>query len=589
MNAPPSKTTWVAVAIALAVCAAAGASESDTPLDELLNRGVASESVDVTVVNVDVVARGRSGRPVPLRKSDLKVWDNDERVEVLGFREFETYHDESEPLTILVFLDNLHLQPESRDAVLPEVEALLRWHLEEARSEQRQAMAVGFDGELRMLHDLTSDYTSLVAGLRQVEVQGPIPSQANRLKRRAQESFTLLMEQINGANANQGLASLESTLNEFKGYARVLAEDAEETADALASMIDSLALLPGRKAILLLSDGFAMRPMDRLLQNLQRRIGGVRDTQGRDQLRNGNSDSGQSVEDDLLTGTSFALEFAKLRSTGFQETLAQFDSLERFRAVAAQASANRTAFYVLKPPDRDAALASLDERVGEAQSHAYLSDLRAVLHLLAEDTGGAAMVSGFDAMALLTELRRDFDTYYRVSYVLDDFVDGEMRKIRVKGKRGMEIRHRTSYVARSLDRQLRDRTNGALLLGWVDNGHGLRIDTVEAVEGDGGVHPTKITVSVPLDELTLLEERGFRRGQVRCVAAVMTEDRRQLEPSHVVLPLQIPVTDWNEAKGEFFAMSFEFPLQRGPHKIAVGFWDENSGRSSFIRHDLDLR
>ena len=114
-------------------------------------------------------------------------------------------------------------------------------------------------------------------------------------------------------DSGRGLASLETTFSELVGYAEVLQEDAVETADALEAMMDSLALVPGRKALFLVSDGFAMRPFDRLATNLQRRILGVRVTQGGELMARSPTDGPSGFDDDanIITASSNAASFAK--------------------------------------------------------------------------------------------------------------------------------------------------------------------------------------------------------------------------------------------------------------------------------------
>ena len=326
-QAPPKRTpvtTWLALGLAGVLTTSAALAQEGRGVGDL------GDVVEVTVVNIDVVARTRSGEPVTdLQLADFRVFDNDQKVDVTYFSKGQRARPGvAEQLSLIFFIDNLHLSAASRDHALP---AIRQFAESQLRAGDTYAMVVTFDGQLRLLHDLTPNYLQLVQGLNQVEVREDVSSLARNLKRRSQESFVRLLDDLGGDqfDSGRGLASLETTFSELVGYAEVLQEDAVETADALEAMMDSLALVPGRKALFLVSDGFAMRPFDRLATNLQRRILGVRVTQGGDLMARSPTDGPSGFDDDanIITASSNAASYAKLSTVGFLESLARLDTL----------------------------------------------------------------------------------------------------------------------------------------------------------------------------------------------------------------------------------------------------------------------
>ena len=107
------------LAVCASILAAPGAAQ------DRLGRGVAdlSEVVDVNLVNVDVLATDKQGRPVSgLHSRDFELFDNDRRTEVTHL--FAIAAEEprlSERLSVIVLFDVSHLSVASRDAVLPEL------------------------------------------------------------------------------------------------------------------------------------------------------------------------------------------------------------------------------------------------------------------------------------------------------------------------------------------------------------------------------------------------------------------------------------------------------------------------------------
>ncbi len=593
----------------LGVLLALGAPAQPIPAPEAVQdapvgRGVGDlgDVVEITVVNVDIIATDRDGRPVrDLTQQNFRVFDNGEPVEIDYFSRAGgnggglTVEPPQEPLSIAFFFDNTHLSVGSRSAVLDQIKDFARSQLEAGhRTAPVHAMVVAFDGELRMMQDLTTDPLALAQGLNRVEAARPILTEARNLKRRSQESFLQLMNQLNAdpRRSAGSIGALRTTLSEMLAYARVLHEDSERTADAIEDVVEALAVIPGRKAFFLISDGFPARPFDRLLQNVQKRVAGRREETGVElmQSRAVDTPEGFDAPNNLYTRNSNIQGTAALATTSFQQRLSTFDLSARFVEIAARANSYRVSFYAFKPPDTDVAAATLSERVADQQKLSYLSDLRGVLHQLADDTGGRAWVSGRNVDAFFDQATRDLRSYYSLGYVLDEFIESSVHQIRVKPTpRRLRLRHRTSYVARSLRERIAERTIGALLLGWTENPHALHIDSISWDTGGGGFYDVDFTVSLPLGKLAMLEHAGNRTDQVRVVAAVLTEDGEQLPTSHIVLPLTIPARDWAQAQDQFFAVNFEYSIPRGHHRVAIGLWDENGGNGSYIRREFDVR
>ena len=581
------------------------ATAADARQDVPLGRGVGelTDVVEVTVVNVDVVATDRNGLPADgLSRENFRVFDNGAPVELDYFSRGDAGAPDAddpelvrEPLSIAFFFDNTHLTVASRSAVMDQIKDFARGQLEAAdRGAPVHAMVVAFDGELRLLQDLTTDYLALAQGLNRAEAARQILTEAQGLKRRSQESFLQLMEQLNARRQQSAgsIGALRATLSELLAYARVVHQDSARTADAIEDVVDSLALVPGRKAFFLISDGFAERPFDRLLQNVQKRVAGRREETGIELMQNREVDGpeGFDAPNNLYTRNSNIQGTAALTATSFQQHLSTFDLSARYDELVARANSHRVSFYAFKPPEVEVAAAALSERVSDQQRLTYLSDLRGVLNGLAQETGGRAWVSGRNVGTFFDQVATDLDSYYSLGYVLDEFVEGSIHEVRIRPRpRSLRLRHRTSYVARSLRERLAERTVGALLLGWTENPHGLHIDSIEWDTGGGGFYDVDFTVSVPLDQLVLVEQAGQRTNQIRVVAVVLTEEGEQLTPSHIVLPLAIPARDWAEARNQFFAVSFEYPIPRGSHRVAVGLWDENGGAGSYIRREFSVR
>jgi VWFA-related protein len=121
----------VIIAFAIAFSAAASLAQN------------AAESIEVRVVNVDVVVRDRAGKPVTgLTKADFEIYENGQKREITNLSEVRAAAGPAQPSTksaspqpselppaaeqpieirprnIVMFVDNYSLQPFRRDKVL---------------------------------------------------------------------------------------------------------------------------------------------------------------------------------------------------------------------------------------------------------------------------------------------------------------------------------------------------------------------------------------------------------------------------------------------------------------------------------------
>ena len=114
------------------------ATPTEARQDVPLGRGVGelSDVVEVTVVNVDVIATDRNGRPAEdLSRQNFRVFDDGQPVQLSYFSRgggSDASDPElvREPLSIAFFFDNTHLTVASRSAVMDQIKDFARGQLE---------------------------------------------------------------------------------------------------------------------------------------------------------------------------------------------------------------------------------------------------------------------------------------------------------------------------------------------------------------------------------------------------------------------------------------------------------------------------
>lgn len=147
----------------------------------------ASESIEVRVVNVDVVVRDRAGKPVTgLTKADFEIYENGQKREVTNLYEVRSKSlpaqattvtqaspssvpaeppVEIRPRNIVMFVDNYSLNPFRRDKVL---QSLRKFVDEQLRPQDRVMLAISAQ-EVEVVTPFTSDRNAIRDGVESVK------------------------------------------------------------------------------------------------------------------------------------------------------------------------------------------------------------------------------------------------------------------------------------------------------------------------------------------------------------------------------------------------------------------------------------
>jgi hypothetical protein len=199
------------------------------------------------------------------------------------------------------------------------------------------------------------------------------------------------------------------------------------------------------------------------------------------------------------------------------------------------------------------------------------------------------MVSGRDVAAFVAQIRFDLETYYSLGFDPGEKGDTAPHEIRVKVKgRDLRVRHRASFMPRTFDDRLADRTVGALVLGYTVNPHKLEAALENAEKDADGTFQVSVIVQLPIERLGLVADGGTHTARAR-MAVVLMNPQGMISPvQHLQVPLRIPEADLAAAKEQLFAARVGLRTTAGAQRVAVGLWDELEGNGSFITTDLEV-
>ncbi len=244
------------------------------------------ETVDVTVVNLDVYVTDKKGVPITgLTRDDFEIFENRRPVAITNFFAVEDRKPvegqlvgevaaskapvvpgmpekeqfalpDDQKMSLVIYVDNFNIRPFNRNRVFRR----LRDFLVEKVSRHDQVMLVTYDRSLHMRHDFTSDPTLIASQLFELEELAAFGVHWDSERR----------DVLRDINDSDTLAAVSWRVRQFaeSGY-----NDLSFSIEAIKEIVTSLAGLPGRKAILYVSDGLQMLPGEDLYYALNRKFG----------------------------------------------------------------------------------------------------------------------------------------------------------------------------------------------------------------------------------------------------------------------------------------------------------------------------
>jgi VWFA-related protein len=569
---------WLFLALGLASLANAQAKKPAAGKAKAEDPGTFLETVNVGVVNVDVYVTDKKGNPITgLTKDDFQLFENGSKVEVSNFYAVNSGKAVAQPsdlaqvapaaplvpgaapapqadldkvqtpeeqrLRLIVYIDNYNLRPFNRNRVMRELRAFIGTKL----AKNDQLMLVTYDRELHIRRTFTSDPSLIAAAmldLEKISAQGVHADSDRRdVLKRIEES--------------QSAAEAESAAHT---YAQSTYNDLSFSIDSIKKMIDALAGMPGRKAVLYVSDGLQMIAGQDVFYAVQSKYGE--------------------------------------QSTSMTSTL-EYNVARRLDELTSQANANRITFYTIDA----AGLRSYDSNSAENQGpgagapgmsqlvdSVRISNLQSTLQTLAEKTGGVAILNTNVITPRLERVARDFNTYYSLGYTPPHFGDGRYYKIdvKVKNRKDLQVRHREGYRDKSTEARMSDGTLAALNFPFEENPLGVTLEFGQPRQREDGFYLVPVLVRIPLGKLVLIPHEQTEDARVRLFIAALDSAGGSSDVQQAPVPISIPKADVAAAQNKKFVYSVTLLMRAGEQRVSIGVRDDIGAQASFMSRSLKV-
>jgi len=487
-----------------------------------------SEAVGVLV---DAVVRDAHGRLLRcLSKADFSVTEDGKEQQIQGFEIVgsqacgDSRSSASErkpvaveattppPVTAIVFEE---LGPDARAAALRAAQVFLR----DRRLENEFVGVYTLDFTIHTIAPYTRDRAALLDGVRRAAMRPGCP-----------EAVTGLI-----ANADAGPFC--------DGAGGTGGGKAKTTIAGLQSIVRTLALLPGRKDILLFSEGFRISTAGSAVDGLENLVAAANQR-----------------------GVTFhTIDTVGLRAVdGRQET----------RQRLSKYVGGQDAPGVITPGKEDAnALLALDPT--------------ATLARLAEGTGGEFVEDTNDLDGAVKQLTGEMHDYYRLSYRPTDQSKRSYHHITVKvSVPGAVVRTRSGYYVdseRARDAPVLQPSSVAphLILDSATTPHDFGMTT--SLQSNG--HDLEVRASVPAEGLTFRTADGHFEAAVTILARAIGKDKKVLAAASDSFALTGPTGGLAAAQAR--TLQFLKPLSvKNASTIEIVAYDVLGQRASVERHDV---
>jgi len=458
------------------------------------------ESMEVRVVNVDVVVTDRDGRRVTgLTMEDFEILEDKQPQRITNFHEVRggepqamaqttqaTPPSGAKPRSFILFVDNRAMHPVLRRQVVAE----LKHFVGERLRPEDQATVISWSNQLNIEAPLTTDRGILHAALDRIASTGT-PASAKSGFQALQQQCTRVLNLAKSGRTPFRLAYEECIADARIETQRVMLFS-RAVLNAMEVAMSTVAGVDGRKIVIVAGTELPVRP-------------------GTDMYNWANS-----IFTRYMQGT-----FDAAIQQPQEETFEQRKMLEDLGRSANAHGATLYLLSALMPTDNYTAVSDTGVEDNGAD-FARSSNTEEAHEILAKATGGAAGPMSRVAR-LFDTITSDLDSYYSLGYRPSDEMKGT-RPITVRLKnRSYTARARQSYAPKTFDDQMADRVVANIFTPARENEWPVQLRTSAPRPVERGRSAVDIEVLADPRTLTLIPQaNGELAGVFKVFVAVGT-------------------------------------------------------------------
>jgi VWFA-related protein len=558
MSIRPAPFARAALFLAAALAGPPAVSQAPTGKPEAPAGGfVAREGITVTNLDV-VVTDGKGNRVTGLKKEDFIVVEDNLEQAITNFTPVEQGRfilpvdeapaapapapssppapvPEKTPKTrIVIFVDNLHLAPFNRNRVLRNVEAFVRENVKD----HVEGMIVVWNRSLKIRRKFTNDGRDLSDVLKQLEDESALGQQ-------------ILSDRRDVIQAIDESTSADQAAGRVRSYSQSLDNDLTFTIDALKTTINQLAGVEGRKILIHVSDGLPQSPGAELWQYVS------------DKFRD---------------------------SMGTSMSHFEFDRTTKYLSVVQAANASGVSIYTIDASGLTVdSSVSAENRTQSQRMDTFLerNNLQSMLVLIAEETGGEAILNKNDVTAALKNIEKDYTSYYSIGYRSVRSGLDRPHKIEVKlKKKGLTVRARRSYLEKGVETKVREAVTSALFFARDDNPLAVGLEIGRPAPADRENFAVPLVIRIPYSRLAMLPEGSRVRGRVVFYFVVIDSAGKQSELTTQPVPIDLDAKRFDALARKDFVYDVKLIMIPGGQKLSLAVRDDITNATSYLQRSI---
>jgi VWFA-related protein len=532
------------------------------------------ETVDVSIVNLDLVVTDRDGKRVyGLTKDDFEVREAGKVQPITNFTEYRGAPRELDPerasvegpvarpaapsrrpRTLLIVVEHQALIPSRRD----ELFAALHKLIDQTMEKGDRAIVVTWRGtKLQVQQAMTQDRAAIHTTLDKVGKEiGPLifdPAHmtAQEINDRKLANDVMKAMGMGGESVDPSIPSRPCAVRQLM--------EIHGKAKAISGLMSSMGGIEGRKVLLM-----AMRRFGSIA-GADCFEGGVVPPEEQSRY---STDAIRAGLIDTANANGFTVYPVYAGSIEFELS----GSAESHRPAELPGYSSEA-----KDPERPPVLGMGSNSIvlNEAQSLAQIAD----------KTGGA-MEWGPDVVKLLPKIAEDLQSYYSIGYRVQGAELDRTRKVAVTTKRkDLRVRMRSEIVEKSDVTRMKDRVTSALSYIADTGTLGLRVMTGAVRKKSRGRLTLPIKVQVPIGQLTLVREGDQERGAFSLFVGAGNGEVLFSDVTQRTQMLTIPLRDLDRAKQASFTYEVDLTIDPKVDRVAVGVYDEVGRQYGLMRVD----
>ena len=524
---------------------------------------ILAESIEVRIMNVDVIVTDREGNRVQgLTSADFELLQDGDSQPITNFSEYrgraatlaamavepdpekaaqlESQLVPASPRKIILCMDRFALSRQHRDAWFDSIKAFVR----ESMRPGDEVMIATYDHSMKVPLHFTSDLKAVekeidrIASVRGAEWRG-----RDELRDLEQaEKFFRMNPEATEADVQ---AHMDTSRRQEAQVARAKMRN---RVAAVNSLIASVGGLEGRKIMLLASESFSrLAGMEYFIP------------------RGGTTDG---------------------PPTGAME----FNTSSIIERLIRTANSHGVTIYPLHPTGIFKPEASAEFESGTASSRNYmiLDNELSALSTIANETGGLLAAGPLDVQRVLPQIVEDLESYYSLGYRVEASNGRDRtRSINVRTKRpGLKVRVRKSVEEKSWDAQMEDYSLANLFNLSERNNLGISVEKERVNELTRGKKAIPLKIRIPISRLTALPQGDQHLGRFSVFIVAADQSGDYSDVIRKSQPFSIPAAQLAKAQSSHFTYEISVNIRGTGDRISVGVMDEISRETGFARVEI---